>query len=386
MTGVRRVAILFEFESLHGGEHSMLSVLERLDRSEFEVTALAPAEGPLAQALHTLGVGHVPWDVRGSDGRRMPNQKLFDDLKATLARIRPDLLHANSLSMGRLTGAFAGELDVPCTAHLRDIIRLRPAAVGDLNRNRLLIAVSNATRNFHVSQGLSAERTLVVYNGVDCDRFQPRTATGDLKRELGLPSDAFLVLTVGQIGLRKGLDVLAEAAVLAATRLPHAHYLVVGKRYSAKAESVAFEENIAGRFAQAGLADRLHRLGCRDDVPRLMNEADLLVHAAKQEPLGRVLLEAAASGLPIVATDVGGTREIVEHDVSAHLVPANDPQSLAEAILACAHAPDLRQRLSASARRRVCASFNIDTAAARLADIWRGVLATGPADPASDHA
>ena len=141
-----------------------------------------------------------------------------------------------------------------------------------------------------------------MYNGVDVERFRPRAATGKLKTQLALPENCFLSATIGQIGLRKGQDVLAEAAALAAARMPHAHFLLVGQRHSSKAESIDFERNVTRTFYQAGLRDRLHLLGYRDDIDRLMNEIDLLVHPAHQEPLGRVLLEAAASEVPIVAT------------------------------------------------------------------------------------
>jgi glycosyltransferase involved in cell wall biosynthesis len=281
--------------------------------------------------------------------------------------------------MGRLTGAIAGEAGCRCVAHLRDIIRLSGRAIADLNRNDLLIAVSQATRDYHVAQGLDAARTRVVYNGVDCERFHPRAATGSLKRELQLPADSFLIATIGQIGLRKGQDVLAEAAVLLKDRLPTAHYLLVGARHSAKAESITFEKNVQARFADAGLplrdmAGRLHCVGYREDVDRLLNEVDLLVHPAHQEPLGRVLLEAAAAGTPIVATDVGGTGEILEDGRSARLVPPNDPQALADAIIELHDARQLRTRFSTAARERAEALFNIRAAADGLATIWRELI------------
>ncbi|MBT4864950.1 MAG: glycosyltransferase, partial [Planctomycetaceae bacterium] len=195
-------------------------------------------------------------------------------------------------------------------------------------------------------------------------------ATGELKRELGLPDDAFLVATIGQIGLRKGQDVLAEAAVRAARNSPSVHFLLVGVRNSSKQESIDFESDLIARFESAGLSDRLYRLGYRDDVAQIMNEADLLVHPAHQEPLGRVLLEAAASGLPIIATDVGGTSEIVEDGNSARLIPPNDPALLSSAITELRSDEVLRERLAASARNRAEAVFDIDTAARALCGVW----------------
>jgi glycosyltransferase involved in cell wall biosynthesis len=269
-------------------------------------------------------------------------------------------------------------------------VGLSAAAVADLNRNRRLAAVSEATRTFHHEQGIG-RRTAdarsetssvaapaigegdrrpavdVLYNGVDLDHFRPRPSTGVLRRSLGLPDDAFLIATVGQVALRKGHDVLASAAALTANRSPWLHYLLIGERHSSKDESIAFDRAITETFAAAGIANRLHRLGVRDDVAALMNEVDLLAHPARQEPLGRVLLEAAASGTPIVATRVGGTAEIVRDGISARLVSPDDPEALAAAMTALADDRDLRARLASAARREVEERFDIQTRGPALA-------------------
>jgi glycosyltransferase involved in cell wall biosynthesis len=348
----------------------MLAVLDRPVCRQFEFVAVAPSEGPLTEALDARGIRRVPLQLRDGDEKRLPRDVVCENLRGAIAAVSPQIVHANSLSMGRLTGAIADEFSIPTIAHLRDIIKLSRAAVDDLNRNRLLIAVSEATRDFHVAQNLDAERTRVLYNGVNCAEFCPRPPTGRLKRELGLPDDAILVVTIGQIGLRKGQNVLAEAAVRVAENASDVHYLLVGMRNSSKQESIDFESNLIAGFESAGLGDRLHRLGYRDDVAWIMNEADLLVHPAHQEPLGRVLLEAAAAGLPIVATDVGGTSEIVEDGISARLIPPNDPALLASAITELRSDEVLRERLAASARSRAESTFDIDAAARALCRVW----------------
>ena len=351
----------------------MLAALEHL-RERAEFVALAPAGGRLGAALRERRLEHVELVLRDGRGKRLPREAAVAHLAGAVRRSAPDLLHGNSLSMGRLTGALAAGLSIPCSAHLRDIIRLSRAAVADLNRNDLLIAVSAATRAFHVGQGVDPRRVRAVYNGVDGDRFSPRAATGSLRRDLRLDDRCFLAGTIGQIGLRKGQDVLAEAAALLSRRMPEIHYLLVGERYSAKAESVALEQEILRRFHEAGIADHLHRLGYRHDVSRLLNEIDLLVHPARQEPLGRVLLEAAASGTPIVATRVGGTEEILHDGLSARLVHPGDPAALAEAIAELRDNPSLRTEFATFARAQVAARFTIGEAAERLWLAWFALL------------
>ena len=369
----RRIAIVCEYPTLNGGERSLLAALEHVDRSQFDFTVLAPPEGPLARALSRRAIAHVPLRLHDGDGR-MARDEALRRLAAACAALGPDMVHFNSLALGRLTGALAERRAVICCAHLRDIIRLSAAAVADLNRNARLVAVSEATRDFHVAQGIESSRVQVIYNGVDLESFRPQPADGWLRRELGLPAEALVIATIGQIGLRKGQDSLAEAAAINAAALPEAHYLLVGERYSAKPESIRFERRIAERFADAGIADRLHCLGYRDDVARLLNEIDVLAHPARQEPLGRVLLEAGAAGRAIVATNVGGTPEVLADQESALLVPPDAAPALAAAIRRLSENAALRQRLGAAARERIAERFPIGTCAAQLTRLWSALF------------
>src|SRR5208283_4229615 len=107
-------------------------------------------------------------------------------LAEILLRQRGTLLHANSLAMGRLSGPVAAEASLPSLSHLRDIVTLSRQAVADLNRHRRLLAVSAATRQFHVAQGLAGEKTFVLYNGIDLEQIRPRAPTGYLHEQLGL--------------------------------------------------------------------------------------------------------------------------------------------------------------------------------------------------------
>jgi glycosyltransferase involved in cell wall biosynthesis len=369
-----RAALLFEFPSLHGGERSLLALVEPLRARDWSLTALAPPTGPLAGALAASGIAHVPFAVRDAAGHRRPRPELHDELHAHLQDLAPDLLHANSLAMGILSGTLGERLPVPSTAHLRDIVRLSPAQVAALNSHARLVAVSRAVRDFHVAQGLDPDRVDVVYNGIDAAQFGPHRRTGTLRSARGLSDEAVLIGTIGQIGLRKGLDVWADAAVRLLASGRDFHAVVVGARHSTKAESVAFEAAFAERFATAGFASRRHLLGERTDVPDLLAELDLLVHPARQEPFGRVLLEAAASGVPIVATDAGGTREMLENERSALLVPPGDARRLADAVARVLDDPSEAARRAEAAGARIVQEFPVERAALGLDAAWRRVL------------
>jgi glycosyltransferase involved in cell wall biosynthesis len=357
-----RIALLFEYSTLNGGERSMLACLDwwRHQAAGMEFVAIAPARGRLAEELLSRSLEVIPWTRDDGDPA----------LIQIIQQAHPDLLHANSLSMGRVTGRIAAKVSIPTSSHLRDIVHLSSAAMADLNRNRLLIAVSFATRDAHAARGMDADRVVVVHNGVDLVKYQPRPRRGWLRQELMLPGTAVLAATIGQIGLRKGQDVLAAAAPLIVQRAPNVHFLLIGERSSTKAESVEFELNIDRQFASNHLSAQFHRLGYRDDIPDLMPEIDLIIHPASQEPFGRVLLEATACGVPVVATSVGGTAEIVVDNVTGRLVPPRDPQLLANAVADLIADSETRHCMSVAARSRAEQEFHVGRCAEQLLECW----------------
>ena len=339
------------------------------------IAAAAPSAGPLAEALHQRGIEVLPFDWRTADGQRLPQGVLRERLARLLADRRPRLLHANSLSAAVMAGPVVAASGRPGIGHLRDIVTLSRQAIDDLSRLDRLIAVSHATRQFHLAQGLAADKITVIYNGVDLDRFRPRPRSGRLHAELGLPDDAVLLGAVGQLGMRKGWEVILQAMTLCRADGPPIHLAAVGEHHSHKPEADLYVNRLR-QFAIERLPGRVHFLGRRDDVAELLPELTLLVHAARQEPLGRVLLEAAAAGCAIVATDVGGTREIFPVDSGAAcLVPADDPAALALAIDRLVRSPDERQSLRSAARARAERRFDRRRAAREILGEYRRWLA-----------
>jgi glycosyltransferase involved in cell wall biosynthesis len=371
-----RLLILCEYPTLLGGERSMLATMPAVAAAGFDVHIAAPPAGPLSDQLLSRGISHIPWPTHDDDGRRFSLADLRGSLADVIQSVQPDLVHANSLSSARIAGPTAIECNVRSVGYLRDIIKLNGQAISDLNCLDCIIAVSHATRDFHVAQGLTAEICVVIKNGVDLTEFRPRTPTGYLHRELKLPASTRFVAVVGQLGLRKATDVALAAAREVGHEFPALHWLIVGERTSHKDESREFEANLRAMAAKKPLAGHVHFLGSRTDVTQLLPECDLLVHPARQEPLGRVLLEAAASGLAIIATNVGGTPEIFPRDsAAAILVPPVDSRAIAGAVSELLNNDTQRKRLGVAARHRAESAFDIHIATSRLIEQYHLVLA-----------
>jgi glycosyltransferase involved in cell wall biosynthesis len=244
-----------------------------------------------------------------------------------------------------------------------------------LNRYDWLVAVSKATLEWHVAQGLDSRKVTVLYNGVDVEEFKPRPKTGWLHEELGLPQGTQLVGAVGQLGPRKGTDILLSAAENWVQELPRVQLLIAGSRFSTKRESVEFEARCRERVRGGLLRGRVHLLGQRGDISSILNELDVLVHAARQEPLGRVLLEGGASGVAIVAAATGGTLEIFPPDRgAARLVPSGDSASLSSAVKEVMNDEAGRRGMGLAAREVVLGRFEAGHQAGLLSDLYSLIL------------
>jgi glycosyltransferase involved in cell wall biosynthesis len=382
---MHRVAILIEYPTVNGGENSMLAVLQYLlDRadSEFEFCVLGPTEGAMPERLSELGIPIEPLNLFDAAGRRLPREQAIPRLLEAAKTSGADLVHGNSLAMGRLLGAASGQQPAfVATSHLRDIMKLSRAAISDLNETRRLIAVSNATLQFHVGHGLDESLGTVIHNGIDAESFAADvSARARIRDELGISDDAIVLLTAGQIGLRKGLDTLAAVGQRLAGNRKGIHWLLAGERFSQKVESIEFEASVLRTFSECEPSLKLHKLGYRRDIPELMRASDVLVHGARQEPLGRVLLEAAASELAIVATDVGGTGEIISDGESGLLVTADSSEATTAAILRLIDDDSFRRQLAAAARLRIQSDFGIAKSAEVLADVWKSVISAAEQD------
>jgi len=379
-----RALVLCEFPTLNGGERSLLAVLPTLGDAGWTVDVCCPPAGPLAEAVAALGLEVIPAPVEAD--RRRRDERFRDFLAERIKANRYDLIHANSLTLSIATGFVSSDLRVPTIGHIRDIARLSSAKVAALSRHTRVLAVSAAARDYHIAQGLAAERAHVLYNGVDTGVFGPATTTYDrsrFRREFGIPPEAPLVGIVGQIILRKGQDVALAAAVEVLRRRAEAHVVVVGARHSEKPETIEYERKLHAITAAAGVADRVHFAGTRDDMPALFREFAVLLHTARQEPLGRVLLEAAATGLAVVATEVGGTREIFPAGEAngAMLIAADDVAAASCALDKLLADGDFRRRLGAAGRTRMEAAFTARQSAACLLRHYGEVAAMPAPDP-----
>ena len=226
-----------------------------------------------------------------------------------------------------------------------------------------VIAVSQAVAESLRRNGvIESSKITVIHNGIDIDRFEQSNA-GDSPIEVG---------TVGHLAPIKGQDIFVRAAALISARRPDVQFVIVGED---KSPQMSYRRSLESLVAELGLSDVVSVTGWRDDMPALLSSLTLFVSAARSEPFGLAIVEAMAAGLPVVATASEGAMEIIEDGLSGKLVPADNPEALAQAINDLLDDPLERTRLGRNARLAARERFSLQRMARATEQVYREVLA-----------
>jgi glycosyltransferase involved in cell wall biosynthesis len=352
-----------------GAEKAFTELVLGLDRQFWKarVFCLGP-QAYFAEVLQENGIDVICFDGRGVGS--FPG--VLGRLTRALRQFRPALMqtflfHGNLI--GRLAGRLAGVPYIVAGIRVAER-RCRWHVRLDRWTNFLVdhnVCVSQGVADFSVQEaGLNARKVSVVPNGVDFATYANATPT-DLVH-LGLKSQFPVVITVGRLEEQKGIRFLLDAATTVLLQHPDCQFLIVGDGPErASLEALA---------SSLGIGSSIRFAGHRGDVPGLLAASDLFVLPSLWEGMPNALLEAMAAGLPVIATAVEGSREIIESDASGLLVPAGNSSELAAAILRVLNDPHFASRLASDAQGNVAKSFTNIAAIAAYDHLYRQWIST----------
>lgn len=369
-----KVLLLSHTGEMSGAERALLDLLEMRPEGSFEPVVACPGTGSLAAAVRALGVPVVgmpeirlsfrlhPW--RTAQGLALMTQSALDVLKLA-RREGADLIHANSTRAGLIAAAAASLGGPPALVHVHDCLPHGPA--GRLTRRAIggsaeVVVVNSTYTAANFGQAAGRARVRVVHYSVDTDRFRPgRISPRHARERLELRSTGPVLGLVAQLTPWKGQDDAIRMLAALRRRRPGARLLLLGGAKFAtgftRYDNQAYERRLRADAARLGLGSSVHFLGHRADLPEILPALDLLVLPSWEEPFGIALLEAMATGLPVVATSVGGPTDILTNGEDGFLLPPRRPELWAEEIDALLEAPDLLARVGERARARAVSGF-----------------------------
>jgi glycosyltransferase involved in cell wall biosynthesis len=344
--------------SFGGQEHRVFKEMVAMRERGHYLEAVCQSDAELTQRLREAGfVVHT----LAMDGAFNIVRGIFK-LKKILQAGRFDVLNTHS-RQDTLIAAPAARL-----AHVPLIVRTRHLAspVGSLLTYTWLphrvTTVSHHVRRQLIGRGVPAEHVQAIYTPVV---LTPRLEHSTLRDELNVSADAILVGCVAVLRPNKGhLELINAMLPLLRTR-PKLHLVLAG------GGSPVFEQ-LQAHIMHSGLGNRIHLLGTRRDVPNVLAGLDIFCLATRQEAMGTAFLEAAASGLPVIGTDVGGVAEMMRPGETGLLVPLDDSQALQNALIQLIDSPELRTKMGQAGYQRVHTEgiFTTETLAKRTECIY----------------
>lgn len=433
-----RVLIWMELVGIGGSERFMIDLAERLDAARFHLILASnpfpPIDAALARSHVSLG-GRIKVGVATNQSsaslrlwRRMrrhrrgmaPTIRSTEDppgaevpagagtlmrhaavaalrygnlaanhhrLREVMVRARPDVVHVNnggypggaSCTAAVLAAASAGRLPVIHYTHNLALPRLWPEPLEARLDRKLDSAIRNwvtparQVGDLLVSRrGIAPDRVRTVHLGVPSASVARADERAALRRRFDIDEGTPALVCVGSLEPRKGQHVLLDALAALGRAAPRPTALFVGDGPDRAA--------LEAHSARLGLSGHVRFLGWREDVHDLLSASDMLVLASTgQEALPYAVLEAMSHGLPVIATDVGGVREMLRHDETGVVIPPGSADALAKAIEWLCQSGRDRSRLGQNARKHQQKAFSVDRMTAEMAAMYEAAAATRPA-------
>ena len=379
MSRPRRVGLVVGQLQAGGAERQLFELAVRLDRSRYEpvVICLSETGEPFGTRLTSHGV-RVLLLARS---RNYDPARVFK-LSHVLREERIDLLHsfllaANAYAWSSTLLARVARRRVPLIASSRTCIPPASALRKLIHRRAFLgaaavVANSNSVMSFtRETYGLPADRIRVIPNGVDLESFGPDTigedARAGIRRELGIPAAALVVGTLGRVSPEKNLDLFLRMAKTLSGETDAGTVFVIG----GDGPALPSLRLTADRL---GLGDRLHFIGSRQDVARVLSGFDLFVLSSDTEGLPNAVMEAMAARLPVVATRAGGTDELVSENETGCLVATGDLDQLTSKVRSLLFDEKTRRRMGGEGRRRMETGYSVDLMVQRTVALYDEVL------------
>jgi glycosyltransferase involved in cell wall biosynthesis len=422
-----RILYIDHTAAMGGGEVALLNLVSHLDRSRYVPVVLLLQDGPLRAKLLAAGIETHLYPVAGSvlgarkDSLGLKTLTQFRDVvqaaRAVLGvcgwigRLKVDLIHTNSLKAD-IIGGLAGRLRRKTVIwHIRDRIDVDYLPTPVVYAFRMLtkfvpswvIANSGATlstlrrrsrSSAAIPSGIAFDdspvwsedialnaggriggRTVlrVVHDGTTATPEQVAVALAPRDASSACRSEGPCVALVGRITRWKGQHVFLQAAAWVHRRFPEARFHIVG---AALFDEKEYEAEVRELAVKLGVQNYVDFLGFRGDIAQYMGGIELLVHASiTGEPFGQVIIEAMASGKPVVATNGGGVPEIVVHGETGLLVPMGNATAMADAICQILADPAAARRIGELGRQRVIEQFTIEHTVEKVQQVYDQLLA-----------
>jgi glycosyltransferase involved in cell wall biosynthesis len=347
-----------------GMETYVLRLLQRLPPDVFNITCLCVCESRITSQLRDMGCKvHITPITDDPD---------WQSIQLGISLIQDeaiDVMHAHLPNAHTLTGILSKLTGIPALATIHSrYLGLRDFEVHKLMQTYLHVVAKTAY--FHArSLGVPSSKLRFIGNGVDTEIFRPVAKTDYLHSIVNIVPGTLLVGYIGRLSPEKGPEVFVQVADKVHEKLPNCHFVLIGEG--------PMREKLETEIENLGLGDYIHFAGLQSDMSQVYASLDLAVSTSYSEGMPLAIIEAMASGLAVVATNVGGVSDIVEVGGTGLLHSVGDLNGLAKSIVALMSDEAMRAAMGKEARTRVEDKFELDDSASQTSELIRSLTQSG---------
>ncbi len=339
--------------TIGGGENRLLDLVRNLDRNSYNPTIVCPDAGEFSDRLVNLG---IPVAICRLPGWRKVSSYPFRRLAANrLSKLAEkehiDLVHTSDLWLNYYAWRVGQSLGIPTISHVRNVLKPENVQKHLFDKFDRIIAISKRTKEPLVSGGIPSEKIDVIYDGIDLSSFTVNSINDNvLRRDYQLKEH--LVGLIGRIEpfkrQREFVHIVSE--VLRARQ--DVSFLIIGE--PAENQSGYFRD-VKKDIEKFGVSENIVFTGYRRDMPEVLASLDLLVTLSA----GSVVMEAMASGLPVIGTELGSAVEVIDDGVTGILLPQDDVHNISEAIIRLLRNKETRDEMGKAGRKRAEKFFDV---------------------------
>ena len=352
--------------SIGGGEKQLAYLVENIDRARYHPLVVCPDDGVFVEHLRSANIPTVvlelpPWrKVKSLITRHSAARKLVALAKTHNAC----LIHTSDSWFNPYLWSLKKRLKVPVVSHARNLLTPTQVQKYKFDRMDSIIAISEQSKTPLIQAAVDAHKIDVILNCVDLSVFQPAPVTA--------PSEEYVVGIVGRIEPFKRQKAFVEIAAKVAAQCKKVRFRVIGAALDTPVHRT-YEREVRQLVVKYQLQEIVHFTGHRTDMPKTMQELDLLVTLSA----GSVIAEAMAAGKPIIGTLIGSTADMIVHEVTGYVVPLDPIERIVDKIIELAEDPIQSMRIGQAARKHAQEVLGIEAHVQKVQNIYERLLIKG---------
>jgi len=356
-----------------GMETYVLQLIENLPENRFNVVCLCPSESAFTTRLREIGC-----TVYITPFADEPDFLSLQIGTALIESEKIDIIHAHLPNAHLLAGILSKLTQTPALATIHG----RCLFMRDLEIHRMMhteICVVSKSAYFHaLSLGITSKNLKYIPNGVDSKIFHPACKSDYLHSKINVEPGTPLIGFIGRLSYEKGPEVFLRAAKIAHAKIPACHFVLVGEG--------PMRERLEHEISALGLSGFVHLAGLQGNMPKIYSSLELSVSTSYSEGMPLAVIEAMASGLPVIATQVGGVVDVIEVGVTGFLNMPGDDEGVARNMAAIMTNPKLRKSMGKAGHKRAKEKFDLKNSVDQTARLLMSLHSSGRSRPLPDNA